>query len=247
VAPGGRLLDVGCGVGGPMRTIAKATGARVTGLNNNAYQVGRGTQHNERAGLAEQCELVKGDFLAMPFDDNTFDGAYEIEATCHAPDKRSVYAEVLRVLKPGAVFAGYEWVTTDRYDPDNLEHRRLAHQVSAGNALPDLQGGDEVRRAMLEAGFEEVHCQDLAPTAHPDTPWYQSLVGEGMSVRGLARSTAGRAMTHAAVRTLEALRIAPRGSAGVSAMLNEGADALVAAGRLGIFTPSYLHVGRKPR
>lgn len=46
-------------------------------------------------GLANQCEVVRGNFLEMPFEPNTFDGAYAIEATCHAPKvclgRRSVF------------------------------------------------------------------------------------------------------------------------------------------------------------
>merc|ERR1719399_2313406 len=48
-------VDLGCGVGGPMRAIAKYTGGRVTGVTINPYQVGRANMHNEAAGLADQC------------------------------------------------------------------------------------------------------------------------------------------------------------------------------------------------
>jgi len=59
---------------------------------------------------------MAGDFQKQPFRDGTFDAAYAIEATCHAPDRLRTYGEVARVLKPGAYFAGYEWVMTDKYD-----------------------------------------------------------------------------------------------------------------------------------
>lgn len=47
---GQRALDVGCGVGGPMRTIAATSGAKVTGLTINDYQVSRAKYHNEKVG-----------------------------------------------------------------------------------------------------------------------------------------------------------------------------------------------------
>ena len=50
----------------------------------------------------------------MPFDENTFDGPYFIEATCHAPELEEVYAEIFRVMKPGSLYVSYEWVTRDR-------------------------------------------------------------------------------------------------------------------------------------
>ena len=47
-----------------------------------------------------------------------------IEATCHAPDAAACYGEIFRVLKPGGVFASYEWCLTDKYDPNNPVGRR---------------------------------------------------------------------------------------------------------------------------
>ncbi len=52
--------------------------------------------------------------MKMPFEDNTFDIVYEVEATAHAPSKLGVYSEAFRVLKPGGVFCGYEWTFTKK-------------------------------------------------------------------------------------------------------------------------------------
>ena len=60
---GMKVLDVGCGVGGPAREIAKFTGARIVGLNNNDYQIERATNYVEKQGLADQVSFVKGDFM----------------------------------------------------------------------------------------------------------------------------------------------------------------------------------------
>ena len=52
-------MDVGCGVGGPARNIASFSGARVTGLNNNEYQVARARAKTEKQGLSNQVDFVK--------------------------------------------------------------------------------------------------------------------------------------------------------------------------------------------
>lgn len=111
---GDLCLDVGCGVGGPMREIAKFSGANVIGINNNAYQAERNSLLFARLGLDKLCAVVKGDFHQMPFPSNYFDNAYAIEATCHAKTLEDVYGEVFRTLKPGGVFCDYEWLTTAR-------------------------------------------------------------------------------------------------------------------------------------
>ena len=78
-----RILDVGCGVGGPALTIAAHTGAHVTGVD---LVSGRVAIAMERA--SDPTDFVVGDMLDLPFDDNSFDGAYSFEAICHVPTRR---------------------------------------------------------------------------------------------------------------------------------------------------------------
>jgi len=53
------VQDIGCGVGGPMRCIAKFSGASITGINNNEYQIRRGTKQNVEAGLDHLCSFLQ--------------------------------------------------------------------------------------------------------------------------------------------------------------------------------------------
>ena len=101
LAPGMKVLDVGCGVGGPMHTIARFSGATIEGVNNNDYQLTKVREYNEAAGLADLCSGFKGDFMNLQVADETYDAAYAFEATCHAPDKVGAFKEIYRTLKPG--------------------------------------------------------------------------------------------------------------------------------------------------
>ena len=65
----------------------------------------------------------------MEFADNTFDGVFALEATCHAKDPIIVYKEIFRVLKPGALFVETAWTMTDSYDPQNPEHVKIKNGV----------------------------------------------------------------------------------------------------------------------
>lgn len=75
IKPGMRVLDVGCGVGGPAREIATFTDANIVGLNNNEFQVGRARKYTKKRDLDSQVTFVKGDFmkLAEQFGENSFD------------------------------------------------------------------------------------------------------------------------------------------------------------------------------
>ena len=136
--PGMKVLDVGCGIGGPMRAIARFSGATIVGVNNNDYQIKRGTKQNQDAGLADRCSFMKADFMKLPVPDKSYDGVYAIEATCHAPDKVKLFTELYRVMKDGAEFAGYEWCLTKKYDAGNPEHRAIKKGIEEGDALPDM-------------------------------------------------------------------------------------------------------------
>jgi ubiquinone/menaquinone biosynthesis C-methylase UbiE len=62
-----RVLDVGCGVGGPAREIVKFSGCNVIGLNNNDYQIERATHYAAKQGLSNKLKFTKGDFMVCPY------------------------------------------------------------------------------------------------------------------------------------------------------------------------------------
>ncbi|MEO5721781.1 MAG: methyltransferase domain-containing protein [Chthoniobacterales bacterium] len=242
---GMRVLDVGCGIGGPMRNIARDFGATIIGVNNNDYQIRRGQRHNQAAALGGQCSFLKADFMALPLPDDSLDAVYAIEATCHAPDKRRLFRELFRVMKPGMDFAGYEWCLTPKYEGDNPAHHSIKKGIEAGAALPDIAREDEVVNALRDAGFEIMEARDYAASADRGRPWWLSLSGSFLH-NGFKRSPEGRWLTRKLVRLLETVRVAPRGSTAVATFLEAGARALVAGGKSGIFTPMFFFHARKP-
>jgi len=244
IGKGHKVLDVGCGVGGPLREIAMFSGATVTGLNNNEYQVGRGRQICKRDGHALHCDFVKADFMNIPAKDNTYDAAYQIEATCHAPDYVGVYKEILRVLKPGGVFAGYEWCMTSKYDPSNKRHQTIKADIELGNGLPDLNTCEGALAMLKTAGFKVIEEEDLVLTA--EIPWYEPLSPNRIGITSFRTSWVGRLLTRNMVWTLELLGVAPKGSSRVSSFLEKAADGLLEGGKEKIFTPMYFYKVQKP-
>ena len=235
--PGMIALDVGCGVGGPMREVSRHSGAKVVGINNNAYQVRKVETYNRKLGLDHLCSVMKADFLNMPIPDSSYDAIFAIESLPHAPDKRQAYSEIFRILKPGGLFVLHEWCLTNRYDASNPEHLRLKFGIEIGNGLPELAPVPEVISALKNAGFELLETWDAALDSDPETPWYRGLEGKDFSLTSVPRTPIGRAITNLVTRALEALRVFPEGTTAVSTLLNHAADDLVAAGRAGIFTP----------
>jgi 24-methylenesterol C-methyltransferase len=234
--PGMRALDIGCGVGGPMRNIVKATGGHVTGITINEYQVGRCLKLNKEAGVSDLTDIKQGDFMDLDkvFPAESFDGAYAIEAACHASNTAALYKKVFTVLKPGALFSSYEWLRTNKYDKNNKRHVDVVDGIAEGNALPEVRTIEDCIAAAKEAGFEVQYTFDRATTG--GKPWQAAM----KSARRAAY------ITHILTGVLEFIRFAPKGTQAVHTMLLKAAVNLEAGGDLGIFSPMYLIVMKKP-
>ena len=229
-----------------MRNICKFLQCQITGITLNNYQVQRGNELNAQdPHCAPKCTAIQGDFMKLPFEANSLDGAYAIEATCHAPDRVACYKEMYRVVKPGATVAIYEWCMTDLYDRENPEHQRLKKDIEEGNGLPDIIDTKACLQAMIDAGFEIVTEADLALTQDVQ-PWETPLMPSWnpLSQRFQFNWLGGR-VTNAAIKLLEVVRIAPKGTVKTQKVLQAGGFALRDAAQEGIFTTMYLMVGRK--
>ncbi len=242
--PGMQVLDVGCGVGGPMGALARYSGASFVGLNNNAYQIERAKAHTR--DVRSLCRFIHGDYMQIPDGDHRYDAAIAIESMPHAPDKTAAFREIFRVLRPGACFAGYDWCLTEDFDPRDADHVRIRDAIVEGDALPDIARTSEIGTALRAAGFELVEHGDRASASDPTTPWYRALQGRDLNLRSIPRTPFGRAMTNLVLRVGEKLRAFPEGTTAVSSLLNKTADALVDGGKAGIFTPMFFFLARKP-
>jgi sterol 24-C-methyltransferase len=245
-----KVLDVGCGVGGPMISIHHLTGADITGVTLNQYQVRVANQYCTQRGIDDKTRVFQGDFqkLSDQFEAETFDCAYAIEATCHSPDRRVCFKGINHCLKKGGLFACYDWVVLPErgFDSNNPDHLRIKEGIEVGNGLPTLATTEEIVSALEDSGFDVIDVFDANKSVHSDheIPWYYTLYGS-FTLKGFRMTRLGRMCTHALITTLEFLRIAPKGSVRVSSLLNATALDLVEGGRKEIFTPSLFFVARK--
>jgi sterol 24-C-methyltransferase len=246
---GMKVLDCGCGVGGPMRNIARFSNCSITGVTINAYQVTRTNALNAKYGLANLCKAEFGDFMNLGAERiEQFDAAYGVEATCHAPDRAKCFREVYNSLKPGGVFAVYEWAMTPLYDPEDEFHRKIKHEIEKGDSLPDLTSQDHIIESFKKAGFEVLEAFDVALEYKQKAgviPWYTTLEGS-FQLAQLKHTSYGRRLTQTMVDVLETLRIAPKGTSQTHQMLCKAAEYLAIGGRKEIFTPMLFVMGRKP-
>jgi len=249
VQKGATILDCGCGIGGPARNIARFTGANVKAITLNQFQVDRGNAISTREGLRDQVELIQGDFMKLPFPDASFDAVYAIESTCHAPDRNGVYSEILRVLKPGGIFACYEWCLTDKFDAKNAQHQKIKRDIEVGDGLPDLVHTSVCTEALKSVGFEVVEARDVVgdnklPGGEawyvPLTPSWHPLKWPRFQFNPIMFN-----LMPLILRAFELVKLVPEGTVKTQVMLQAGGVGCAQGGSTGIFTPAWLMVGRK--
>jgi len=252
-----KILDVGCGNGGPTREIARFLDVNVVGIDLEEHLIRHAKSFTATAKLEDRVSFLTADFLDMKFEDASFDGAYAIEATAYAPDLQAVYAEIFRVLRPGARFAVYEPVLASKYRDDDPDHRQIRSTYQQVFGAPPLQKATTAVEAMKAAGFEVEIAEDLAERPG-GIPWYYPIDGSYGTMASLSDTFAknyysfimnsfkSRGILYYITGALEMLKVLSPGTRMEAVQVMEAMDALRMAGEKGIVTPMFLMVGRKP-
>jgi cyclopropane fatty-acyl-phospholipid synthase-like methyltransferase len=100
---GMRVLDVGCGVGGPGRFLADRYGCRVTGIDILPERVKAAQALTKLTGLAGRISYRQADATALPFRDATFHQVWMLDASVHVRDKTALFGELARMLRKGGL------------------------------------------------------------------------------------------------------------------------------------------------
>jgi SAM-dependent methyltransferase len=154
IGPGQRILDIGCGVGGPARYMAKRFRCRVDGIDITPPFVEAANKLTALLGMEEAVRVEQGDGQRLPYPQACFDGAYTQHVTMNVADRPRFFSEAYRVLKPGAFFALTEHGLGPRGEP--------YHPVpwSSDGTGAYLVTPAETRAILEAAGFENIVVED---------------------------------------------------------------------------------------
>lgn len=160
------ILDVGCGIGGTSRYLARKFGdkTQVTGITLSQAQVDRGTELAKDRGLSNVNFKVM-DALNMDFEDNTFDVVWACESGEHMPDKKKYVEEMTRVLKPGGKIVIATWCQRDETPvaggPFTNRERKMLDFLYAEWTHPYFISIEDYKKLMLGTGsYESVKVDD---------------------------------------------------------------------------------------
>ena len=153
------VLDVGCGIGGTARHIASQVGCAVTGIDLAPEYIDVARRLTALTGLAEAISYEVGSALEMPFDGASFDAAITIHVAMNIAARETLYAEIARVLKPGATFV--------MYDVMRISDEDLLFPVpwAESQATSHLRTPEQMRVLLQRAGFVVDAVEDLTEAA----------------------------------------------------------------------------------
>jgi ubiquinone/menaquinone biosynthesis C-methylase UbiE len=172
--PGMTVLDVGSGLGGPARQIARASGCTVVGVDITPAYVDTARALTSTAGLDEQVTFVCGDIAA--FDRFDFDAAYTMHVQMNIADKGSFFSEIARRLRPGAHLATFEVCVTGATQPAPP----LPWSIDGTDS--HLATADQLRDTIASSGFKTIEWVDETEWI---LRWFADL-GQRMAAGGTA-------------------------------------------------------------
>jgi methylenetetrahydrofolate--tRNA-(uracil-5-)-methyltransferase len=143
-----RVLDVGCGIGGPARYIAHKYGCHVTGVDLTPEYIRAAEILTAQMGLSDRMDFQCANALGLPFEDQSFDAVWSQNVSMNIPDSQDLYREFHRVLKPG----GRVFMAEMGQGPGGPLHFPVPWARKP--EISFLQTPDEMRANVLASGLE---------------------------------------------------------------------------------------------
>ena len=174
--PSQRVLDLGCGIGGPARYLAATFGCKVTGVDLSPSFIDAATYLTLRSGLSDRVTFQVGDALHLPFEDAAFDTVFLQHVAMNIEDRAALYAELRRILTASGNLAIYDLVLRDG---DVVYPAPWARDASTSFLLSER----DTRTRLEQAGFNAVFWRDDTQAA---LDWFKgAMAGSAPSALNL--------------------------------------------------------------
>ncbi|MDM8514808.1 methyltransferase domain-containing protein [Desulfobacterales bacterium HSG16] len=176
--PGMKVLDLGCGVGGPARTLAAEYGCNVTGVDIIEEYIHTAKMLTDRVGVNDKTTFLHRDMMEYPFENETFDAVWTLHTTMNIENKAELFKNIRRALKPEGIFILYEICSGSVSPP--------VYPVpwASDASINFIVDGEELQKLLKNAGLEKVYWQDVTESS---LQWYKKLVSQPKKKTGHKR------------------------------------------------------------
>ncbi|XP_058757650.1 gamma-tocopherol methyltransferase, chloroplastic-like [Vicia villosa] len=167
------IVDVGCGIGGSSRYMAKKFGASSVGITLSPVQAERANALAAAQGLADKVSFQVADALEQPFPDGQFDLVWSMESGEHMPNKPKFVGELVRVAAPGGTIIIVTWCHRDlRPDEKSLQpwEENLLKKICDSFYLPAWCSTAEYVQLLEAMSLQDIKSADWSPYVAPFWP-----------------------------------------------------------------------------
>uniref|UniRef100_J3LG67 Methyltransferase type 11 domain-containing protein n=2 Tax=Oryza brachyantha TaxID=4533 RepID=J3LG67_ORYBR len=179
------VVDVGCGIGGSSRYLAKKYGVQCYGITLSPVQAARGNALAAEQGLSDKVSFQVGDALEQPFPDGQFDLVWSMESGEHMPEKPKFVSELARVAAPGGRIIIVTWChrdlepSEDSLKPDELN---LLKRICDAYYLPDWCSPSDYVKIAKSLSLEDIRTADWSENV---APFWPAVIKSALTWKGL--------------------------------------------------------------
>ncbi|RDX72960.1 putative tocopherol O-methyltransferase, chloroplastic, partial [Mucuna pruriens] len=179
------IVDVGCGIGGSSRYLAKKFGARSVGITLSPVQAERANALAAAQGLADKVSFQVGDALELPFPDGQFDLVWSMESGEHMPDKAKFVGELARVAAPGATIIIVTWCHRDLGPAEESLRpweEDLLKRICDAFYLPAWCSTADYVRLLQSLSLQDIKSEDWSRFV---APFWPAVIRSALTWKGL--------------------------------------------------------------
>nr|XP_043632192.1 probable tocopherol O-methyltransferase, chloroplastic [Erigeron canadensis] len=178
------IVDVGCGIGGSSRYLAKKYGAECQGITLSPVQAERAQALAADQGLADKVSFQVADALNQPFPNGKFDLVWSMESGEHMPDKLKFVSELVRVAAPGATIIIVTWCHRDLLPTEKSlrpEEEKILNKICSGFYLPAWCSTADYVKLLESLSLQDIKSADWSANV---APFWPAVIKTALSWKG---------------------------------------------------------------
>ncbi|KAF5450606.1 hypothetical protein F2P56_030940 [Juglans regia] len=180
------VVDVGCGIGGSSRYLARKFGAKCQGITLSPVQAQRANSLAAAQGLADkQVSFQVADALDQPFPDGQFDLVWSMESGEHMPDKTKFVNELARVAAPGGTIIIVTWCHRDLApSEESLQpwEKELLNKICNSYYLPAWCSTADYVKLLQSLSLQDIKAADWSQNV---APFWPAVIRSALTWKGL--------------------------------------------------------------